>query len=242
MPGAAQTAYARRILAELPPVLREMSPDPAQAAGLLSRLVAAAHDGSAQGAAEDPVAACTVEQRMVLLELVIPAVRRLERESVAELMRGCEAQAKVDGQINLLELAMLETIHRHLGIASGHSKPAKVRHHRFDAVQSEFRLILSALVLMGHESAQDQEAAFASGWLEFGQPSQSRCLRGEIDVASLTEAFRKCEQASNGLRRSLLAACMRASLHDGLFLEAERFFVRAIADAIGSPLPPFPES
>jgi hypothetical protein len=95
---------------------------------------------------------------------------------------------------------------------------------------------------MGHESAQDQEAAFASGWLEFGQPSQSRCLKGEIDVASLIKAFRKCEQASNGLRRSLLAACMRASLHDGLFLEAERFFVRAIADAIGSPLPPFPES
>ena len=242
MPGAAQTVYARRILAELPPGLREMSHDPAQAAGLLSRLVAAAHDGSPRGAAGDPVAECTIEQRMVLLELVIPAVRRLGREPVAELMRDCEAQAEADGQINLLELAMLEAIHRHLGIASGLSKTPKVRHHRFDAVHSEFRLILSALVLMGHESAEAQEAAFASGWMEFGQPSQGRCLQGEIDVGALTQAFRKCEQASNGLRRSLLAACMRASLHDGLFLQAERFFVRAIADAIGSPLPPFPES
>ena len=241
MPGAAQTVYARRILAELPPGLREMSHDPAQAAGLIFMLVAAAHHGSPRGA-EDPVAGCTIEQRMVLLELVIPAVRRLGREAVAELMRDCEAQAEADGQINLLELAMLEAIHRHLGIASGLSKPAKVRYHRFDAVQSEFRLILSALVLMGHESVQDQEAAFASGWMEFGQASQGRCLKGEIDMASLTQAFRKCEQASSGLRRSLLAACMRASLHDGLFLEAERFFVRAIADAIGSPLPPFPES
>lgn len=242
MPGAAQTAYARRILAELPPGLREMSRDPAHASGLLSRLVAAAHDGSARGAEDDPVAACTIEQRMALLELVIPAVRRLGRDSVADLMRSCEAQAKADGQINLLELAMLEAIHRHLGIASGLSKPVQVRYHRFNPVQAEFRLILSALVLMGHQAAGDRDAAFAAGWMEFGQPSQGRCSDDEFDVESLTQAFRKCEQASARLRRSLLSACMTASLQDGLFLESERFFLRAIADAIGSPLPPFPES
>jgi hypothetical protein len=78
--------------------------------------------------------------------------------------------------------------------------------------------------------------------MEFGQPAATRLRHGDFDVDSVHAAFRKCEQAAAGLRGALLSACMKASLLDGRFLAEERFFVRAIADAIGAPLPPFPET
>ena len=243
MPGHLQTERAKRLIAELPQGLREMSHHPEKAAELLGMLVAATQAGGVHGASgEHPLARCTLEQRMVLLELVVPALRMQGRESVSELMQRCEEQVRSDGRVHLVELAMLEAIRRHLGIASGLSKPLPVRHTSFKAVQGEFCLILSALVLLGHESEEEREASFLIAWMEFGQPALARLKEGDFDTDSLRAAFRKCEQAGAGLRGLLLSACMKASLRDGRFLAEERFFVRAIADAVGTPLPPFPEA
>ena len=242
MPGVLQTQRAKRLIAELPGGLLEMSRDPERAADLLLMLVAATQEGAVDATLGDhPLAGCTLEQRMVLLELVVPALRMQGHESVSELMQRCEEQVRSDGQVNLVELAMLEAIRRHIGIASGLSRPPQVRHTAFKEVQDAFCLILSALVLLGHESEEEREASFVSGWMEFGQPVETRFRQGEFDVDSVHAAFRKCEQAGAGLRGLLLSACMKASLRDGRFLAEERFFVRAIADAIGAPLPPFPE-
>jgi hypothetical protein len=242
MPGVLQTRRAKRLIAELPGGLLEMSRDPERAADLLLMLVAATQEGALDGTLGDhPLAGCTLEQRMVLLELVVPALRMQGHESVSELMQRCEEQVRSDGQVNLVELAMLEAIRRHIGIASGLSRPPQVRHTAFKEVQDAFCLILSALVLLGHESEEEREASFVSGWMEFGQPVETRFRQGEFDVDSVHAAFRKCEQAGAGLRGLLLSACMKASLRDGRFLAEERFFVRAIADAIGAPLPPFAE-
>lgn len=243
IPGSLQTGRAKRLIAELPRGLREMSRDPEKAADLLLMLVAATQEGVVDGALGDqPLAGCTLEQRMVLLELVVPALRMQGQESVSELMQCCEEQVRSDGQVNLVELAMLEAIRRHIGIASGLSTPPPVRHTSFKAVQSEFCLILSALVLLGHESEEEREESFLSGWMEFGQPAVARLKQGDFDVDSVHAAFRKCEQAGAVLRGALLSACMKASLRDGRFRAEERFFVRAIADAVGTPLPPFPEA
>jgi Zn-dependent protease with chaperone function len=243
MPGVLQTERARRLLAELPGGLREISRDPGKAAELLLMLVAATQEGAVDGAPGDhPLAGCSMEQRMVLLELVVPTLRIQGHESLKELLHRCEQQIRSDGQVNLAELAMLEAIRRHIGIASGLSKPPAVRHTAFKAVREEFRVILSALVLLGHESEEEREASFVSGWREFGQPAATRLRQGDFDLDAVHAAFRKCEEAVAGLRGKLLSACMKASLRDGRFLAEERFFVRAIADAIGTPLPPFPET
>jgi hypothetical protein len=63
----------------------------------------------------------------------------------------------------------------------------------------------------------------------------------ECGIACLEKSFAALETTSPLIKRRLLGACLECLRHDGTVTVAELELFRAIADAIGCPLPPWLE-
>jgi hypothetical protein len=242
MPHDAEAAYAQELLHSLPQAAVDRARDVQQAPALLLELVRAAgleaHPEKSAACAGADWAECSGEQRMALVYLAMPALRMLEPVRTQNLIAECEAVVGEDGQVFLMELAVMHLVRRHLSIASGLAKSPRVRFRSMPEVADAVSTILSAIALLGSEEEGARDAAFAAGWSGLGLEPVGREGGGELSVGRLDAALGACEAASSRVRKSLLEACMRASLHDGVWMPNERLLVRAVADAIGASLPP----
>jgi Zn-dependent protease with chaperone function len=242
MPHDAESGYAHELVHSLPRASLARARDVNQAPGLVLELVRAAgveeHPAEAMGNAEADWAACSGEQRMALLHLAMPALRMLQSDQISELIRACEAEVANDGQIFLMELAVIHLVRRHLSIASGLVKPPRERFRSIRDVADSARTILSAVAAVGSSEDAACEAAFSEGWSALELEPVSREPLSELSVGRLDAALGNCEAASLSVRKMLLEACMRTSAHDGIWMPNERLLVRAVADAIGASLPP----
>ena len=85
-------------------------------------------------------------------------------------------------------------------------------------------------------------AAFASGSgmiaEEAGRPLKTKSA-GECGLEQIDLALKKFEQATPLVKRRLLFACGKTVMADDELASDEAELIRAIADAIGSPIPPF---
>jgi len=64
--------------------------------------------------------------------------------------------------------------------------------------------------------------------------------KGVSSHNELDKALDKFSQASPLVKREILVACVTAAARDGKLSSREAELLRAIADSIGCPLPPFP--
>ena len=61
----------------------------------------------------------------------------------------------------------------------------------------------------------------------------------KASVDELSAALEKFDQASPLVKRTLIYACGKAVMADGMIIGEEAELLRAIADTIGCPIPPF---
>jgi len=61
----------------------------------------------------------------------------------------------------------------------------------------------------------------------------------ECDITAIDNALNRLAVAAPGIKRDLLAACVQVVGADGVILEEEAELLRAIADTLDCPMPPF---
>jgi len=187
------------------------------------------------------VAKLDAELRIPLLEMLIPALKSLSRTQF-DTFRGCiSSLIRADQKTDLFEYMLQRMLLRHLYPSFLKAKPLKVC---FDAPEQVIDQVAELIVLLidrgRHVNPVNTFKLAMSAFHEGDMADMPVITEGVIHT--LDEALKKLERSSPALKRRLLKACVVTVLADGNTAIVEIELVRAIADALDVPVPPFDRS
>ena len=180
--------------------------------------------------------------KLALVDLSIPSLRRLLPEEYESFRALTKALMSADRRINLFEFTLEKIIRRHLDLYYRRLAPPQVRHHSPITLENESAILLSTVAGVGHPDDPSQAlAAFrhAAAIIEAQTKRPLRhCGPDECALPAIDRALDHFAEAAPPLQRLLLQACARAIMLDGQITSQEAELIRAIADAMGCPIPP----
>jgi len=146
-----------------------------------------------------------------------------------------------DGQEDLFEFTLRKIIRRHLASQFGETRKATVQFYSIKPLLPDCAVILSALARLGSEDAAEIQKAFAAGvgYLRspIGDPQLlplQQCGLNQVDAA-----LDRLVQAAPQIKKNVLEAGAHVVAADGVMQEHEAELLRAIADTLDCPMPPF---
>ncbi len=178
-----------------------------------------------------------------LIDLCIPTLRHLGPGEYDRFRQLMERLVASDGQVDLFEFMLLRIVTRHLDAWFHRRGPDPIRHKRIHPLLEDAGVILSTLAAMSHpDDEASAEAAFARAVSHLRErhrvepPRQSAAACGLKRIEQALDAF---ALASPVLKKHLLEACSLSVMEDGGVSSREAELIRAVADSIGCPIPPF---
>lgn len=183
--------------------------------------------------------------KLGLVDLAIPSLRRLSPDEYDRFRGIIRYLISSDRKIDLFEFTLQKVIRRHLDTYFGESNSLKIRHRKLRELETEAAVLISTLARIGSRGDPEKNRDFfrhgaapieseTHGTLE--RISPEKCTLDAVDAA-----LDKFAQATPLLKKRLLYACGRTVMADEEVTSDEAELIRAIADAIGCPIPPFVE-
>jgi hypothetical protein len=181
-----------------------------------------------------------LEQRLPLVDLVIPTLRHLSPDQYAVFRRNVQHLVESDREIGLFEYALQKTLLRHLEGSFGKARGAAVRFRSVVQLLPEVGVLLTGLACAGQSDPAARQAAFSAGVRELLINTSTHPLAcGEqCDLAAIDAALDRLAEASPEVKKLVLKAARETVSHDGAIALREYELIRAIADTVDCPLPP----
>jgi len=181
------------------------------------------------------------DARLALAEIAMPALRRLTAEQYESFSCGLQCLIEADQQIDLFKYALQKMARRHL---ESHSRPARkpvIQFYVLKPLVPDCAVLLSALAHVGGEDEAGARTAFAAGVERLGLDLHSVAgLAGdECNLSQIDRALDHLGQAALPLKMLVLDACAHTVASDGVLQPREAELLRAIADTLDCPIPPF---
>jgi len=179
------------------------------------------------------------EARLPILDLALPALRRLSTAQYGELRAAVDRLIRADSRVGLFEYTLQCVLVRHL---AAHFEPN--RPQAAAGPQLEVREAVSVLLsMLSHAGAADPaEAARAFEAARAQLPADrfvpTLLAREKLDVRALDRALGRLRDTAPRLRGEILGACVAAVATDGKVTIAEGELLRAVSDSLGCPMPP----
>ncbi|MES2708110.1 MAG: M48 family metallopeptidase [Verrucomicrobiota bacterium] len=258
-PTGDEVESARRMGASIPPEIQALLRDPAGAqavimAALLSKNPdARQHGGRVLADLTDETTAATVletagqfsgwhsSRLIAVIDLALPSLRRLTPAEYGRFAHVLQQLIAADRQLDLFEFMLQKIVRRHLDHFFRRPPPPKTGVRSFSEAAAEASTLLSAFAALNGpagspEHAQAMEAAAAS----LGADGIRFDLVPEAAALDRIEAaLDRFDLAVPEVKKQLLQACAAAALADGQLSSSEAELLRAVADTIGCPVPPF---
>jgi Zn-dependent protease with chaperone function len=179
--------------------------------------------------------------KLALVDLALPALRRLSPAQYQQFVATVKWLVESDQQIDLFEYTLQKVALRHL---APHFEPPRkpvAQYYALRPLARECAVLLSILAHVGHDEARRKETAFLTGAqaLNLTGPEAFLLDLAECNLAQVDAALTRLNQAAPALKRGVLNACALVVAADGLIQEKEAELLRAIADTLDCPIPPF---
>jgi Zn-dependent protease with chaperone function len=252
-------AYARALVAGLPQDLREAADEPMTATALVYALMLSGESGRREAQWEllgrvgsEPVLfevrrllgqveSVGTPVRLPLIELCLPALRRLSPAQFAEFECAIGELVTADGRIEIHEYALQHMVRRHLEPQFRAVRRPVVQYYVMKPLLPDLVAVLSVLAHAGNESPETVAAAFAAGMREVAtQGMELRPMElARANLAELDAALGRLVEAAPTVKRQMLRACAATVSADDRLESREAELLRAIADALDCPVPPF---
>ena len=179
--------------------------------------------------------------KIPLVALAFPALRRLSLPEYAAFMENTAALIAADRQVDLFEFALQKMLRRHLEPKFKPVPKPDARYSALNELTVFCSTLLSALAHAGQDTSNEAQAAFERGAKLLKQDGADCKF---VALAACT--FNAVEAALDGLARAafplkklFLDACALTVAADGRIRPREAELLRAIADSLGCPMPPF---
>jgi len=243
----------------LPPEVRQALREPAGASGVVCSLLLsgdetvrakqmdilranlnpAGFEHTATLAAQ--IQALDVKYMFALAEFAVPALRQHSLDEYTDFNETVRKLVECDEAIELFEYALMKMVARQLRAYFEGPDLDQARYGRIQDVLPECALLLSALAYVGQDDEPEAQKAFADGRRFLDAPGdQIRFIpRSEWDLARVDAALTRLAKCPAAVQRNILLACGKAVASDCHVTDREAELLRAIADSLDCPMPPF---
>jgi uncharacterized tellurite resistance protein B-like protein len=187
----------------------------------------------------DPVA---TNAKLPLVDLALPGLRQLSPAQYQQFSKATQALIEADGEIDLFEYVLQKIVLRHLGGQFNGARRSIVQYYALKPLVSDCSVLLSALAHVGSENPAQCEAAFQNGARNLSAYAQAQIAyvsSDDCDLSHVDAALDRLNQAAPQIKKAVLNACVQVVAADGVIQEMEAELLRAIADALDCPMPPF---
>jgi len=182
------------------------------------------------------------QARIPLVDLALPALRRLSRQQFEQFRAATETLVASNSETDLFVYMLRKIVVRHLKTYFFPEQRRVTQFYALRPLASDCGVLLSATAYAGQENATKAYAAFGQG-----AESLSRAARSEIpwlppdqcDLSHIDAALVRLSQAVPQIKKNVLNACAQTVVADGVIQEGEAELLRAIADTLDCPVPPF---
>ncbi len=179
-------------------------------------------------------------QKIALIDMALPVLRSLaplEYERFVKVTRWLIAS---DAQVDLFEFMLQRVVERHLVSHFEKRGFGKVRYTKLSQLSEEANVLISTMAGVGASSEKGAKKAYADAVSEL--PAWQFSIASGTSLEELGKMLDRFDQSSPLVKKELLLACGRAAAADGKLANREAEMIRAIADSIGCPVPPFVET
>ena len=177
------------------------------------------------------------EQRLPLLEMAFPALKRRPPDYVSKVLGTVNALIEADGRVDVFEYLLAKVITQHMWESQNPQSvkaagPKLLKNFGAEAVQ-----VMAILASHGHHDSVAAEAAFQAGIQSLDDISADAMPNLENWVEALDVALPKLDRLKSAEKEKLVRAMTHVVLQDGRLLPTELELLRVICDLIHVPLP-----
>ena len=183
-------------------------------------------------------AVAAARQRLPLVDLAMPALKRSSPQQYAQFRQVVEALVDADGKVDLFEYCLRTVLFSYLDVHFGLKKPPAVRYRTIDAVAQPLTVVLSTLAYVGQERPEESERAFQAGAARFCPARPSLLPREQCTLRTFDAALGELAQASPNVKRDIIAAVTACIAADGKVTLEEKRVIAGGRRRAGCPVPP----
>lgn len=239
-PSPQDVAMASSFLARLDPELRADLRKPHTAMQVILGLIARENENQAALDKLSPdvrelVQKTWPERRLPLVDLAVPALRRLDPVQASHFLMTLETMVVSNQSLRPFELAVL-------AILRGQLTPSSDRRRvSLNSVKPSAVELIKTLALFGHPDNESKaREAFEAGVKEIGLSGDSARSAWTVDVSTTTHldrALQRMGQLAPNDKAQIFNAVWVAAQYDKVLTTLEAEYVRAVSEAIGVPVP-----
>jgi len=258
-PTAMHLDYAADFRSTLPETLSVAAHEPVRAVALIYALLLSPDEASRTRQLQqlrsqtDPavyqeiellfseVAALGAQANLPLVDLALPTLCLLSPAQYKQFAKNIRFLTENDRMIDLFEYALQRVVIRHL---ASHFEPVKkpaIQYYVLKPLLPDCAVLLSALAYLGHHDPAQIKKAFHIGvqQLDLSENSLSLADIKECNLPQIDAALNRLAGAAPNVKKLVLNACAHAVAADGVMQVQEAELLRAIADTLDCPIPPF---
>ena len=221
-----------------------LSPEAAMRARQLAGLAEKIEPGAlaATNALYPGVAAVAVAAHLPMVNLALGGLRGLTAEQYVTFAQALDWLIKSDGRVELFEFVLQKIILRHLSPKFGYGSKTRVQYYALQPLMPDCAVILSALANVGSPDAAEVQHSFdcgRDGLTVTPDPDLRLLPLAQCGVDVLDAALTRLALAVPAIKKAVLTASVAVVGADGVIVEPEAELLRAIADTLDCPIPPF---
>jgi hypothetical protein len=177
------------------------------------------------------------EQRLALLDLAFPALKRRPPEFVTQVLDTVRALIDTDGRVEVFEFLLARVISQHLWESQNPGVVRASGGKALAACRDDCLAVMTVLARQGHGDQTSAEAAFRAGCAALGiEPGEAMPEPGDW-VVVLDSALPRLDRLKPADKQALVRALAAVVTHDGRMAAAELELLRAACAMIHVPLP-----
>ena len=176
-----------------------------------------------------------------MVELALPALRELRPDEFRSFSQTLQWLIASDRQIDLFEFVLQRMVARQLAPCYAGARPPVIQYYSLRPVMPDCLVMISALAQLNQPDQADVVKAFGQGapYLRSGAGELTLLPREQCGLTAIDAALNRLAQAVPQIKKTLLEACIQVVGADGVIQEREAELLRAIADSLDCPIPPF---
>ena len=177
------------------------------------------------------------EQRLPLLEIAIPELKRRPPDHVSKVLATVEALSQADGETDVFEYLMAKVIAQHLWESVNPQRVRLSGKKSLHQVIDKARAVIAVLAVHGNENAADAEEAYQAGSALLGDDVTAAMPVIDDWSDSLDDALPALDQLKPADKESLVKALIATVMADDRVAMTEMELLRVVCSVIHVPLP-----
>lgn len=248
-------SQANQLISEIPDALKDAAHEPFRAEALIYSLLLNHHDKTLNNVPDwcsslldhamcdevdsllDELKNGKREWSLPLAEISIPALRQMSEKQYQQFRENIKQLIEQDQKVSLFEFALEKIVEHRLDKHFKKDKSPEIRHHHFKTLGRELSVVISSLA---HISDDEPKKAWKAGVdvIKNAVPEDAVFLpEDEISLDDVDKALDEIALSANPVKRYLMNSMIHCVLSDDKISHDELELLRAIAEAIGCPIP-----